>query len=69
MPKYVIELTDEQDAKVKSEFGSVESVFKKVVADACQAADTKVAEAAKPVVVREDEESIVVSKEAVEVIK
>ena len=64
MPQYIIEISEEHDQKLRSEFPEPEMLFKKVVADAVQAADHKAIEDAKPAVVRISDEAITVSIEA-----
>lgn len=63
MPKYTIEVSDENDKKFRSEFPEPEALFQKVVADAVQSADLKEAQAQVPVVERIDEAEITVTKE------
>ena len=63
MPKYCIEISEDNDLKLRSEFSEPEALFKKVVCDAVQAADNKVVENAKPAIVRLANEAVAVSIE------
>ena len=62
MPQYIIEVSEENDAKLRSVFLEPELLFKKVVADAVQDADGRAAEASKPEVVRISDEDVAVVK-------
>ena len=62
MPQYIIEVSEENDAKLRSVFPDPELLFKKVVADAVQDADGRAAEAFKPEVVRISDEDVAVVK-------
>ena len=62
MPQYIIEVSEENDAKLRSVFPETELLFKKVVADAVQDADGRAAEASKPEVIRISDEDVAVAK-------
>ena len=62
MPQYIIEVSEENDAKLRSVFPETELLFKKVLADAVQDADGRAAEASKPEVIRISDEDVAVAK-------